>query len=563
MFSYYKENLKDQNSKIRIEEYRKDKNTLKLYPFFSNCINSSELLSAFNLTVTLQNNNFRNIYSGNYQPSLKIEENLEYHNIVIQLPPNAVTLTSSRESIQDTPQNNSFLLNVIYAVLSKIVYLENSLPREHEHLIQQGDLAQFLYEMIDPAFLEEKLSLSNYCNTSTEDYTTNKGFLYKNTVYPRVDPRIKNSYHIGEYCPTQTSYSLLKVPFDSKLFRTKQFINSYITEIFCYSAKTDVELSLLDCSRQDSFVKDFRFKSFYQRTKYNTEYTNIRGSDNTGLFIQCSSSSFMSFCKYLESVKVLSKCPKSNDRYYCSKIKHNEVNHLEFTYFLSFFSHTRKGYIVYYEYKTSSDLKVKNLVSRLQKQYPDSVDWDILFVPYYSDRNRTTDRTLILSYSFVTEKFIHPEEFHEGRYELYSSSDLTRFLNYFRSSLIILNYDLEEETVEKIPKRRLNKVEKSALEIAAKAIKSGGFYTLDPTKSESINISTKPSNTTICSPFRYCKTYDVSVPTNTLPEAPSGTVNIIYSTSKDCDSNNYTIEDVIPPNLDFNRVRSKINSIKI
>jgi len=561
LFSYYKETSKNENNKIRIERYERDNNTLELYPFFSNCINSSEHLPNFNLTVKLLSNNFRNIYSSDYQPSLKIEENLEYHNIVIQLPPNAVTLTSSREFIQDTPQNNSFLLNVIYAVLSKIVYIENSLPREYEHFIQQGDLAQFLYEMIDPTFLEEKLPVSCYL-TSTEDYTNTKGFLYKNTVYPKVDPRIKNSYHIGEYCPTQTSYSLLKVPFDSKLFRTKQFINCYITEIFCYSAKTDVELSLLDCSREGSFVKDFRFKSFYQRTEYNTKRTNKRGSDNTGLFIQCSSSSFISFCKYLESVKVLTKCSKLNDRYYCSKIKHNEVNHLEFTYFLSFFSHTRKGYIVYYEYETSSDLNVKNLVSRLQKQYPDSVDWDILFVPYYSDRNRTTDRTLTMSYNFVTEEFIYPEKFHEGLYELYSSSDLTRFLNYFRSSLIILNYDLEEETVKEIPKLRRAKVEKSSLQIAATAIKSGGFYTLDPTKSKSLNISTEPPKTTICSPFKYCNTYDVSVPTTTLPEAPPGTVNIIYSTSKDCGNYNYNIDNVIPPNLDFNRVYFASNSVK-
>lgn len=526
LHKYSKENLKDKTTKFEVSQ-----NNLKICPFFSDSLNNSKHLQEFNnLEVTLVSNHFRNIYTAESDPSysktrirlgvlscLEIEDNLNYHNIVVQLPPNAVTLTSSREFIQDTPQNNSFLIDVIYAVLSKIVYIENSLPRQYEYLIQQGDLGQFLYEMIDHAFLEEKFSYSYYSNSISikRDDNAPKGFLYKNTVYPSVDPRIKNSTTISPYCPTQTSYSLFQIPYDSKLFRTKQFINSYITENFCYNASTDVALSLLNCNIENSFVKNFSFKSFHRKILHSFEISDLRKS--TGVFIQCSSPSFTSFCKHLEWVKVLTKCSKPTGKYYCTKRGHqNEVNHLEFTYFLSFFSHTRKGYIVYYECETNDKLKVKSLITRLQKQYPDCVDWDILFVP--------------------------------------SNSDLTNFLNYFRSSLILLDNDLKEETLNVTPKRKYNKVEKSTLEIASSAIKSGGFYTLNKT--------TQNTSNTICSPFKHCKTYDVSVLTNTLPETPPGTVNVVYSTSKDCGSYNYTIEDVIPPNLDFNRVYFASDSVK-
>ena len=573
LHKYSKEDLKDKTIKFEVGQ-----DNLKIYPFFSDSLNNSKHLREFsNLEVTLVHNHFRDIYTAESHPSLKIEDNLTYHNIVVQLPPNAVTLTSSREFIQDTPQNNSFLIDVIYAVLSKIVYIENSLPRQYEHLIQQGDLGQFLYEMIDPAFLEERFSYSHYSNSISiqRDDNASKGFPYKNTIYPytiypSVDPRIKNSTITSSYCPTATSYFLLQVPYDSKLFRTKQFINSYITENFCYNAKSDGAISLLNCNLEDSFVTDFSFKSFHQEGSCNTlspshcqlvhsfDISRKYPNSNTGVFIQCSSPSFTSFCKHLEWVKVLTKCSKLTDKYYCTKRgQQNKANHLEFTYFLSFFSHTRKGYIVYYEYETNGNLKVKSLINRLQKQYPDCVDWDILFVPYNCRKYKIAG----LLDNFVAEKSTHPKQSPdsaEENEEVYCKSDLTRFLNYFRSSVIILDNDLEEKTLNVAPKRRSNKVEKSTLQIASSAIKSGGFYTLDPTK----NNTTQNTSNTICSPFKYCKTYDVSVLTNTLPETPPGIVNVVYSTSKDCGSYNYTIEDVIPPNLDFNRVYFASDSVK-
>lgn len=573
LLKYFKEDLKDKTTEFNIKA-----GNLKICPFFSDSLNNSKHLHEFNnLQVTLVNNYFRDIYTADSHSFLKVEDNLLYHNIVVHLLPNAVTLTSSREFIQDTPHNNSFLIKVIYAVLSKIVYIENSLPRQYEHLIQQGDLGQFLYEMIDPAFLEEKFSFSSYSNSisnkkNKRDDNTPEGFLYRNTVYPSIDPRIKNSTTKSSHCPTETTYSLFQLPYDSKLFRTKQFINSYITENFCYSAKSDVTLSLLNCNIENSFVTDFSFKSFYQEgkcsalntshcTQHNSFHTfdQRKSSHCTGVFIQCSSPSFTSFCKHLELVEVLSKCSNLSDRYYYTKRKQqNQVNHLEFTYFLSFFSHTRKGYIVYYNYKTDSNLKIKNLISLLQKQYPDCVDWDILFVPY-----RCKYEIVTLLDNSVTEKLPGESPNSErGNEEVYCKNDLTRFLSYFRSSLIILNNDLGEETVKVVSKPRFNKVEKSTLEIASSAIKSGGFYTLDPTKNQSLNISTVNPSNTVCSPFKFFKTYDVSLLTNTLPKTPPGTVNIVYSTTKDCGVSNYTVEDVIPPNLDFNRVYFASDSVK-